>query len=78
MKSDYNYDENTKTYTCPVCGYKRIEEMKYDGKILEGDEPFIEMENFALHSTSRDGYYPTPHTHTVYACPKCGILQLNI
>lgn len=78
MKSNYNYDEGVNEYVCPVCGYKYVEETRYNGKILEGDEEFIEMEDFKFHSTDNSDYYPRTRHHTIYACPKCGVLQLDI
>jgi predicted RNA-binding Zn-ribbon protein involved in translation (DUF1610 family) len=76
MKVVYDIDDGTRTYTCPTCGYKYKKEAGAYGKVLEGDEAFIEMEDFALHSTDRSGYYPSHNSHAVYACPKCGVLQL--
>lgn len=78
MKVIYDYDANTKTCTCSTCGYRLVIETKVYGEILVGDESFIEMEGFELHSTDRSNYYPTHHQHTVYACPKCGTLQIEI
>lgn len=77
MKVVYNHDEHTETCTCPTCGYKHTKEYKAYGKTLEGDEPFIEMEGFQLHSTDNSDYYSRHCTHTIYACPKCGVLQLR-
>lgn len=77
MKVDYDFNEGTRTYTCQVCGYKHIN-CAYS-RIIEDNEPFIEMEGFELHSTDRsDGWHPSHNTHTVYACPKCGVLQIRI
>lgn len=74
MKTVYDYDEHnliTVTHTCTTCGY----EDKSDGY---GNNSFIEMEGFELHSTDRSGYYPRDKRHTVYACPKCGVLQIEV
>ena len=76
MKVVYDCDTNIETRTCPTCGYKHTKEYKAYGKTLEGDEPFIEMEGFQLHSTDNSDYYSQHRTHTIYACPKCGVLQL--
>jgi Zn finger protein HypA/HybF involved in hydrogenase expression len=52
--------------------------MDYTQKTIEGDKTFIEMENIELNSTDRSYYYPSHNTHTIYACPKCGVLQIEI
>lgn len=78
MKVIYDWDEHTETCTCQACGYKHTTETKVYGKTLEGDDSFIEMEDFALHSTDRsDSWHPSHNTHTIYACPKCGVLQIQ-
>lgn len=77
MKVVYDIDEETRTYTCPVCGYKYIEHLGTSHyTTIECDDEFIEMEDFALHSTDRSDYYHQHNSHTIYACPKCGVLQL--
>ena len=79
MKVEYNHEEQIKTCTCPICGYKHSKEYKTYSRTVEGDKPFIEMEGFEFHSTDNsDGWHPCHKTHTVYACPKCGVLQLSI
>jgi predicted RNA-binding Zn-ribbon protein involved in translation (DUF1610 family) len=80
MKITYDYDENTKTCTCQACGYKHIENLNTSWhETIEGDEEFIEMEGLELHSTNRSsGWYPSHHTHVIYACPKCGTLQIEV
>lgn len=78
MKVTYDWDEHTKTYVCSACGYKYTEETKAYSRAIEGDDKFIEMEDFALHSTDRSDYYHQHKSHTVYACPKCGVLQIQI
>ena len=78
MKVIYDWDKNTRTYTCQACWYKYTEETGPYSKVLEGDKTFIEMEGFEFHSTDREYYYPSHNTHTVYACPKCGTLQIQV
>jgi predicted RNA-binding Zn-ribbon protein involved in translation (DUF1610 family) len=79
MKVIYNHDEGSQTRICSVCGYKHTKEYGYWGKTIEGDDEFIEMEGFELHSTDRsDGWHPSHNTHTIYACPKCGVLQIEV
>jgi protein-arginine kinase activator protein McsA len=79
MKITYNWEERIKTCVCQACGYRHSEEMYYTHSTIEGNEPFIEMEGFELHSTDRsDGWHPSHNTHTIYACPKCGVLQIEV
>lgn len=78
MKVVYNYDEQTETCTCPICGYQHSKEYKEYGRTICGDKPFIKMEGFQFHSTDNgDGWHPHHNTHVVYACPKCGVLQVE-
>ena len=81
MKVRYDYDIGTRTYSCPVCGYRYIEDTttaRYRS-VLEGDEEFIKMESFQLYSTDySNGWSSSPRSHTVYACPKCGTLQIEV
>ena len=76
MKITYNWDEHTRTCTCQVCGYKYTEETKAYGEIIEGDDPFVEMD-IVLHSDNNSIYYSNHRSHTMYACPKCGVLQIQ-
>ena len=78
MKIIYNYDNDTKTCTCQACGYRYVEDLNCSYKTIEGDDDFIKMEDIKLHSTDRSHYYPTHNTHTIYACPKCGVLQIEV
>ena len=56
MKKTYDWNEDTITCTCPVCGYKHTKETGTYGKTLEGDKPFVEMD-FTLHSEDSPSYY---------------------
>lgn len=79
MKITYDWDERTKTCICQACGYKHVEDLDSSyHKTIEGDDKFIEMEGIELHSTDRSYYYPSHNTHTIYACPKCGVLQIEV
>lgn len=77
MKITYDYDEHTKTCVCQACGYKHVKNLNDYGRTIEGDDEFIKMEGIELHSTDNSGWYPSHHTHTIYACPKCGVLQVE-
>ena len=76
MTINYDFDSHTKNYTCSVCGYKYTKETAPYGNIIEGDDPFIEMD-IVLHSDNNSRYYIDHRSHTMYACPKCGVLQIQ-
>jgi predicted RNA-binding Zn-ribbon protein involved in translation (DUF1610 family) len=77
MKKTYDYDEYTKTCTCPVCGYKCTKDLHSSYRpLIEGDDEFVKMD-FTLHSEDNANYYSGSRSHTMYACPKCGVLQLE-
>ena len=73
MKVDYDFNANTMTRTCPVCGYK-ITNVRVGNKIIEGDEEFIEIEE-TFHSEKKNRFSDII-AHSIYVCPKCGVLQL--
>lgn len=79
MKIIYDWDERTQTHICQACGYKHVADVRgMYPKTIEGDDKFIEMEGVELHSTDRSYYYPSHNIHTIYACPKCGVLQIEV
>ena len=79
MKQRYDWSEHTETRICQACGYTHTKELGYYGKTIEGDDKFIEMEGLELHSTDRsDSWHSSHNTHTIYACPKCGVLQIEM
>lgn len=77
MTVTYDWDEHIQTCTCGACGYKHTQEMGFKGKTLEGDELFIEMD-FTLHSDNNSIYPSDSRSYSMYACPKCGVLQIRI
>lgn len=74
MKTTYDWDERTETHICQACGYKHTKKTSYVGTTIEGDDEFIEMEDI-LHSRKS---YSSVCSHRVYACPKCGVLQIEV
>ena len=79
MQRIYDCDKETMTYICQSCGYRYVEDLKTAcNDVIEGDDEFIKMEGIELHSTDDSGWYPSHNTHTIYACPKCGVLQIEV
>lgn len=74
----YNWNDDHAEYKCPVCGYEYHE---YTGssqqKTTAGSDPFIELHTKATYTT---GSYYTRRLEetTIYACPKCGTLQIQV
>ena len=75
MKAAFDMDERTKTCICSVCGYKHTKETGAFGKTLEGDDWFIKID-LPL-GYDGDGYTIPARRMDIYACPKCGVLQLQ-
>ena len=78
MTVTYNDDCSIVTYLCVACGHKHTKETGAYGKTLDGYGPFIEMDDFELHSTDYGWSGKHRRNHRVYACPKCGVLQIWI
>lgn len=74
------YNSTTKC----VCGYEY--EYNYtDGQVVKGDKPFIpisigkdDLRVFYEDRDRRDYYSDGKYEVTIYACPKCGTLKINI
>ena len=82
MKIDYNWEEKYTTYTCTVCGYKHMEKHyghpdPYTTEPGYGKVPFAKGLNKFFYEEEQD-YGPNCTIEaTVYACPKCGALQIE-
>ena len=87
MKSDFvtYYEHEGQKGTleiqmCPVCKYvyKKFNPKDWtkDSVILKGSVPFIEFLECEL--TENEDYYDRVRRRTKYACPKCGVIQLDI
>ncbi len=78
MKSSYDNENNCRVMKCPVCKYKYHEYYDYSKQRLNNEEPFIRMEEVLLYEEPRD-YGPNALVRLQhYACPKCGILQIDV
>lgn len=76
MEREYDAERHASIYTCSHCHYKYADVDWEQRKSDEGNEPFIEMREMMHHSDvfGRGQYV----SHIVYACPKCGILQIEV
>lgn len=77
MKSSYDADNNCRVYECPVCGYVYHEYYNYTQQKTNEEKPFIALPEPLLIKTPRD-YNAMQVTRIIhYACPQCGILQID-
>lgn len=61
-----------------VCGYE-YDYNFIDGEkvVITGDKPFINSGLWAVFEID-DDYYPTVTRETIYICPKCGTLKIEV
>ena len=82
MKIEYNWEEKYTTYTCAVCGYKHMEK-HYDHPdpyTIDpgfGKKPFKQGLNKFIYMQEQSYGPDCTIQETVYACPKCGVLQIE-
>lgn len=75
MKIKYAEDYSYELMTCSCCNYSV---KKYRGTVGYGNEPMIEGTAEFLYEEQVD-YAPNRLVKkTVYACPKCGCLQIDV
>ncbi len=78
MKSSYDNENNCRVMKCPVCGHTYHDYYDYSKSNTNSEEPFIVMEEVLLYEEPRD-YAPNALVRLQhYACPKCGILQIDV
>ena len=86
MRQHYDESLNAFIRRCPHCGYQHIEPFCIDKLSDEereymyrhtGDKPFIEGVAKFMHKVEHSYAPSTIEEKTVYACPNCGILQIN-
>ena len=77
MKSSYDNENNCSVYTCPICGYVYHEYYDYKQQQMNNEEPFIEMAEVLLFEKARDWAPKELIRCKHYACPRCGVLQID-
>lgn len=75
MKSHYDNESNCRVFVCPVCSYVYHE---YYSDKQDENEPFICMSQPLLYEKPRDWAPAELMRVTHYACPKCGVLQIDL
>lgn len=80
----YDHDCKFILYECTVCKYTHKEYYNSNtlytefDKMAYGKDPFIKGETEFLYQEKMD-YGPSRLTkQTVYACPRCGVLQIDV
>ena len=78
MKSHYDNESNCRVFVCPVCSYVYHEYSDYSKQKMNTEQPFLLMTQPLLYEKPRD-YAPAELLRvTHYACPKCGVLQIDL
>ena len=81
MIVNYDWETQTREYKCECCGYiykvDESKELKYD-KVIVGDEEFIELGQTDIVKGKNSFYGSRIEKTTLYACPKCGCVQIII
>lgn len=73
----FDSDNHRTIYKCKVCGHTYVEYYDYKKTSQDNGEPFIKMEEPLLRTVSIDWGPNRIERVTQYACPKCGVLQID-
>lgn len=61
-----------------VCGYEKEEAWRSDDGVQKGDEDFIYLETAVIKIENKDSYYSDKKETSLYACPKCGMVKIDL
>lgn len=88
MITQYDYDNNFVEKKCSICGYKykeyyrstrdTWEKREEDKRLGFGEEDFICGETEFIFQEEQDYAPPRLCKKIIYACPKCGALQIEV
>ena len=86
MKTKFDYTDSSEVRECSVCGYKykeyyrkyTYEEQRNDIQNGFGEDDFLTGETEFLYTEKIDYAPDRLHKVPVYACPKCGVLQIGV
>lgn len=77
MKIERDYNDNmTVTKECKSCGYMCMTEITH-AKPIVGDEDFIQLGQTDI-INDKGGWHERIEKTTLYACPKCGCVHIEI
>ena len=74
MRTFYDGNKCCTVYTCPHCNYTYHEYSNYNTQSSNNERPFIQMCEVLLTETIDGRITRLPQ----YACPSCGILQIDV
>ena len=74
MRTFYDGNKCCTVYTCPHCNYTYHEYSDYDKQTINEEEAFIQVCEVLLTETGDGRIIRLPQ----YACPNCGILQIDV
>lgn len=77
MIAEYDRENNCTIYACKICGHTYKEYYDYKKHLSDEGEPFIKMEEPLLTTVSADWGPDRIERVTQYACPVCGVLQID-
>ena len=77
MKTNFDHENNCENYTCSVCGYTYTHYYDYEKQVDNEEKPFVKFEGPLLHVVS--GCWEPDRIEKIsqYACPVCGVLQID-
>lgn len=78
MKITYDHDNKCEVQTCGVCGHTYHYYWDYDKQHENEEKPFVQLEEPLLHTVRRSWEPVRVEKITQYACPVCGVLQVDI
>lgn len=67
-----------------ICGYEHIELYDVQGRqdvepsFKNGDKPFFTLDGDVYFRDENTGVFSKGNIHTVYACPECGTLKIDL
>ena len=78
MTIKFDEKNSCEVYKCNVCGHTYHYYYNYEKRIYNKEKPFIKMAESLLHVRSMDWEPDKIKTVTQYACPICGVLQIDV
>ena len=77
MTIKYVPNTNCEVYTCGVCGYVYTEYYNHNKQVANREAPFVKLEEPLLRTVSCDWGPDGIERISQYACPICGVLQVD-
>lgn len=78
MKAYYDNNAECIVYTCPHCNHIYHEYYDYKKRTENQEKPFLILDDKLLYFKPRDYAEDEAKRLYHYACPNCGILQIDV